>query len=110
MLDAPEKTPPVWSTGGVAKGASQPWFDALRALRSARSRLTTAGPPELPCQRLELRRPPMTQQLARYRARTTIILESGLAVHDDPFVTFGALHPAPFVTGEVVRNLQRLHF
>src|SRR5438552_9805662 len=50
----------------------------------------------------------VTQQMAGCGIRAPALLERYFAVNSDRAVTLGALHSAPFTTGEVTHDLHRL--
>src|SRR5258705_2776685 len=58
---------------------------------------------------ISLRRDSVTQDLARSCAGEAVALPGNLAVHDHLTIALGALHAAPFVARQVVRNLDRQH-
>src|SRR5580704_2340607 len=56
---------------------------------------------------LSLGRDSVAQDLARSCAGEAVALPGNLTVHDHVTVALGALHAAPFVARQVVRNLDR---
>src|SRR5882672_9985408 len=58
---------------------------------------------------ISLSRDSVTQDLARSCAGEAVALPGNLPVHDHLAIALGALHAAPFVARQVVRNLDREH-